>query len=303
MLGGGLKTTSLGFLSSVCYLNIIGHEMNKLNVSILIVIFSLITGEYQIYAQWTKTNAPNNITYYSLKMFGTNIYACSDSGLFRSTADDDKWIALNEGLTNRIVYSIGKNGNDLYACTNGGIFRSTNDGALWLKTNNGLTDTTIMTIAFIGSNIFIGTYGGGVFRSNDNGFKWDQINNGLLNTKIISLVAYGTKLYAATGSGVFLSSNNGDNWTIINDGMGTNNYTLSLIVMGYSIFVGTNYSEGNTISYPYPTDGGLFVSTNAGTKWNYLNNELKYHSVNSFAGNEKSFSQQLQMEVFIFQLT
>jgi photosystem II stability/assembly factor-like uncharacterized protein len=247
----------------------------------ILLLLLFITNIYN--AQWINTSAPNNIIYYSLSIFDENIFACTDSGIFRATINDGNWIAINKGLTNSTVYSIGKNNNYLFACSNGGIFRSTNNGEQWLKSNTGLTDTTVMAIAVNGSNTYIGTFGGGVFYTSDNGLSWNEMNIGLINTKIRCLTVYNDKLYAATGDGVFVYSKSENKWTPSSEGMGTNNYSLTFATYNSKLFVGTHYSDGRTNSDYIPRDGGIYVLNSDEGKWDYLDNTLKNHTVNSFA--------------------
>ena len=84
------------------------------------------------------------------------------------------------GPTGGRVFCSASSGSNIFAGTWVGVYRSTNNGANWTSVNTGLTNTTIRSLLISGSNIFAGTQGGGVFKSTDNGASWAPAGNEFL---------------------------------------------------------------------------------------------------------------------------
>jgi hypothetical protein len=128
---------------------------------------------------------------------GTNLFAGTGSGVFRSTDGGTSWTAA--GLTNTYVQSLAVSGTNLFAGSVG-VFRSTDSGTSWTAT--GLTNTYyVYAFAVSDTNLFAGTWGGGVFLSTDSGTRWTAVNPGLTNTYVLSLAVSGTNLFAGVYSG------------------------------------------------------------------------------------------------------
>ncbi|HMV84502.1 MAG TPA: IPT/TIG domain-containing protein, partial [Blastocatellia bacterium] len=125
-----------------------------------------------------------------------------------------QWQQRTSGLTGGTVREFAVSGTNLFAGTYGGVFRSTDNGSTWTAVNNGLTHTYINALTVSGTTLFAGTdYGGGVFRSADNGSTWTAVNNGLTASSVSALAVSGSTLFAGTDGGVFRSADNGSTWT------------------------------------------------------------------------------------------
>jgi|WetSurMetagenome_2_1015567.scaffolds.fasta_scaffold53352_2 hypothetical protein len=202
-------------------------------------------------AQWTQVG-PSGGYILCFATSGTNLFAGSFSGIYKSTDNGTSWIAANNGLSNLNVKSIVVSGGNIFTGTSGGVFISTDDAASWTPVNNGLTNQDVFCIAISGSNMFAGTGGNGVYLSTNNGQNWNTVNTGLTNQIIKCLAISGTKLFAGTGgNGVYLSTNNGTSWS--EAGL-TYLYVHSLQVSGSNLFAGM---EG----------AGVQLTTNNGTNW------------------------------------
>jgi hypothetical protein len=148
---------------------------------------------------------------YALAVSGTNLFAGTERGVFRSTNGGINWTAVNNGLTKSEVLALAVQGSNLFAGTKeGGMFLSTDDGGTWTPVDSGLTDADILSFAISGNNLFAGTWQGGVFLSSDNGMSWSAVNDGLTNSSdqvssvVHALAIVGTDLYAGTrGAGIW----------------------------------------------------------------------------------------------------
>ena len=177
------------------------------------------------------------------------------------------WTKVSNGLPGKSVIALLVNGTDLFAGTDSGVFKTTNNGTNWISVNDGLTDKHISSLALIGDNLFAGTNGGGVFLSSNNGLSWTTVNSDLTNLYVTALAVSGTNLFAGTFTpayfshgGVFLSTNNGTNWTQVN----TDLTDTSMISLATSV---TNLFAASQETSTFPPSSRVFVSTNNGTNW------------------------------------
>lgn len=172
--------------------------------------------------------------------------AIPNQGVFRLTVGSDRWVEINDGLTNFNIQSLylndkghlfagGSNGS-----AGGGAFRSKDKGNSWTEiatgaigvepvsagsnefraVNTSISNTVVRSFLTYEENrkiyIFVGT-DNGVYRSNDGGKNWGQINNVsgnnafLDDTVIRSLVLYKkndkNSIFAGTDIGVFELTN------------------------------------------------------------------------------------------------
>ncbi len=212
-------------------------------------------------ARWTQTAGPEGATIRALLVQGSNVFAGTQGGVFRSTNDGASWTAANNGLAGQFVTALAANGTTLFAGTigsdyvlsSGGVFRSTDSGASWTAVNNGLGSLEIQSLGVNGTTVFAGTPNG-VYRSTDNGASWTLANNGLGTHRALAFAAVGNNFFAATlTGGVFRSTDNGANWTPANNGLLVPAVS-SLAVIGTTLFAGT-------------AGGGVFRSTDSGASW------------------------------------
>ncbi|MBM2840039.1 MAG: quiC [Bacteroidetes bacterium] len=234
-----------------------GRRLDSLS-GFLAVVFSIFTTTNPLLAQWVQTDL-DSVLVSSFAVSGTNLFAGTTGGVFRSTNNGTSWTAANTGLpTNIVARALVTSGADLFAGMDGGVFRSTNNGTSWTLASTGLTHNYVRPLAVSSGNLFAGTAGGGVFLSTNNGTSWTAVNTGLTNPNVNTFAVSGPNLFAGTYGGVFLSTNSGTSWTAASTGL-TNPYVLSLAVSGTNLFAGT-VSTG-------PPNGGVFLSTNNGTSW------------------------------------
>src|SRR5207248_8018065 len=103
------------------------------------------------------------------------------------------------------ITALVASGTNLFAGTPEGVFRSSDNGTNWQETSAGLTIKNIYAFAVIGTELLVSTNGGGLFRSSDNGTNWTQASTRFLGNKIYiySFLTSGTDLFAGmSDSGV-----------------------------------------------------------------------------------------------------
>jgi hypothetical protein len=147
------------------------------------------------------------------------------------------------------IYCFAVDGSNIYAGTNFGVFRSSDNALSWTPVNSGLTDSAVSSIMVSsilvdGSNLIAGTLNSGIFMLKKNDTNWTAVNSGLpANTNVNCLLVSGDNIFAGTwGGGVFLSTNNGTSWTAVDFGLSDLNVQC-LAVSGSNIFAGT-YNNG-----------------------------------------------------------
>jgi hypothetical protein len=243
-------------------------------------------------AQWVQTNGPYGGTIITMGVSGTNLFASTSVGVFRSTNSGAWWTQLDLVLPgDPNVLAFGSNGTKIFAATVNpeGAFFSTDNGTSWhgvnglpgfnsmcvsgvnlvagtnyglfLSTDEGITWTNVdplidaTTFAVIGTKLFAG-FEVGVFISTDNGATWVTVNPLPVPGGTVCLAAIDSNLFAGTSYGVFRSTDYGTTWTEVNSGL-TNTMVGLLAVSGTSLFAGT-YRD-------------VFLSTNYGETWSRVN--------------------------------
>lgn len=205
---------------------------------------------------------------------GTDLYAGTINGLYRSTDNGGQWDPVSNGLIggvlDTVVSDILRDGPDLFAALNAGVFRSTDNAASWMMASNGFSGQARSLVKH-GPHLFAGSYGAGIFRSSDNGASWIEANTGLTNGTVNDLLSVGGDLYLASEGGIFRSSNNGDSWTEMNNGI-LNMSIRSLIAANGHIYAAS-------------FGGGVYVSTNGGENWATDNSGLNNTNMTSLASN------------------
>jgi photosystem II stability/assembly factor-like uncharacterized protein len=113
-----------------------------------------------------------------------NVFATTQSGVFRSTDRGDSWRHVNHLLTDRETQAItiDDQGRLWVGTRNGRLFRSSSDGDAWEALHVSNTTAPIVAIAAgADGNIFAGTRAadavtaGSVYRSSDDGATWTRL--------------------------------------------------------------------------------------------------------------------------------
>jgi hypothetical protein len=171
----------------------------------------------------------------ALTVAGTNFWAGTGRGVFRSTNNGSTWTAA--GLTGNSIYAVAVCGTKLWAASRTGsagvAYCSDDNGMSW--TGYVLSSRDVSAFAVSGANLFAGGYAG-VHRTTNNGTNWTL---GLASEIVYSLALFGTNLFAGTFGGVWLSTDNGTSWMKVSTGL-TNPYINALAVHGTNLFAGTD---------------------------------------------------------------
>ena len=181
-----------------------------------------------------------------------NIYALTDSKVYKSTNDGVSFFEITNGLTISGSYKLASNGTNLYAATNQGLFYTTNDGVNWLSTP--ITAFSYDVFAE-GQNVYT-INNAAVFYSSNGGANFSSINSGN-PVGAFHVIADGQTVIAGSWQRLSRSLNNGVNWnqcfTLDNSGL------LTREVM--------DFSKKNGVIYVVIQNGGVFKSSDNGANW------------------------------------
>src|SRR3990170_658790 len=166
------------------------------------------------------------------------------------------WTKVSNGLTGKSVIALLLNGTDLFAETDSGVFKTTNNGTNWISVNDGLTDTSMISLATSVTNLFAASQetstfppSSRVFVSTNNGTNWGLATIGLPASQEITFAVSGINVFVgAYSNGVYLTTNNGSNWIEVNEGFGTSRTIRTLAVLGEDLFAG--FYEGSVKRRP-----------------------------------------------------
>jgi hypothetical protein len=155
----------------------------------------------------------------------------------------------------------------------GGVYRSTNSYVTSWKYANytGLSNGTINALLCFGNKVIAGTPSG-AFRSKDIGTTWTSQNSGLNNLNILCLAKFNQFVFAGTSNGVFISTDTAATWN-------------PSAMAGQTI---TCFAQSNNTLFAGTANAGIFQSTDNGTTWQALNNNLNDLSIISLvnSGND-----------------
>lgn len=144
---------------------------------------------------WKSIYDPEAYGILSLAANGPNI--CIATYAVEVSHDNGaSWNINNDVPGANILISSGSN---FFAGTWSGVFRSDDGGRHWTKVGNGLTDTVVTALVTSGENLFAGTRNGNVYLLASDGATWNSVGTGLTSAQITTLNVNDTYLFAGTG--------------------------------------------------------------------------------------------------------
>lgn len=173
-------------------------------------------------------------------------------------------LILNQKVKVLTFTEDGKNG--LIAGTDNGIYRSYDLSKGWEKLafGAGLNDNifAIHISPARPQTVWAGTATSGVVVSRDDGKTWSKTGGAVDNVPVSSIVSDPKRpdyIYVGTTQTFYLSRNDGQTWKQRGGNLSLGNFT--------SILINPNNTDEILISSAIETDGGLFISTDAGERW------------------------------------
>ena len=226
---------------------------------------------WSISAHWTGNGAPyvhadiHNL--YFSPHNGTTVYACSDGGLFKSTNNGGNWTDLSNGLAIGQLYRLSNSKTNVNMVISGWQDNGTNlrSSSTWAKVRGG--DGMECIIDYSNANyMYSSTYYGAISRSNNAGISWSGITDNISETGawVTPYVMHPTnpQIIYAGYINLYKTTNRGNNWSKITNLSGSS--TLRSIAV----------SESNPNTIYIATTSGILRTTNGGTSWTNLSNNL-----------------------------
>ncbi|MGM0648079.1 MAG: VPS10 domain-containing protein [Bacteroidota bacterium] len=284
---------------------------------------------WDLSAHWTGYGAPYvHADIHQLKFYpnSTEVYACTDGGLFVSPNNGTSWTDKSDGLAIAQIYRMGASDITKDKILTGWQDNGTNlmTGS-WAKALGG--DGMEAIIDYSNDNIMYGSYYyGRIYRTTNNGYDWTEISDnipgsGAWVTPYVQDPNDPATLYVGYQN-IHKSTNRGDSWTQISNFSG---YELRAIAVAPSnsdyIYAGTYYNlhrskDGgntwqsvvgnipNTITYIaiHPSDPEkvyvttsnysdgqkVFSSNDAGDTWTNISGNLPNIPANTIAYEKNS---------------
>jgi hypothetical protein len=215
-------------------------------------------------AAWTKTTMPDGGFVYSLAAVGTDLYAATENGLFRSADLGENWSPT--GLTSVVVQDLAVSGGSLFALTGGVLKQSTNNGASWTNVSLG-AGNSVSCIDVTADAIWVGvtlSSGGYLVRySSDLGITWSTVY-GVLDASPNGVTVTSTKVIAGTTEGLYVSERFGPDFLPWNLVFGSQyiyavTHSSSLILASAWEGEGVLASDNGTNFWPLPISGSGLI--------------------------------------------
>jgi photosystem II stability/assembly factor-like uncharacterized protein len=157
-------------------------------------------------------------------------------------------------------------GGGLLAGTDRGVFRSLDPTKGWDKLPFGAGFNENVYAIHIAAQrpdtIWVGTATSGVLVSRDNGQTWARTGGAVDNVPVSSITSDPKRpdyIYVGTIQTFYYTHDGGEKWTQRGGGLPLGNFT--------SILVNPNNTNEILLSSALGTDGGIYISTDAGQKW------------------------------------
>ncbi|MGB7200769.1 MAG: YCF48-related protein [Pyrinomonadaceae bacterium] len=175
-------------------------------------------------------------------------------------------------ITNKVQVIELLAGGGLLAGTDKGIYRTLDPARGWEKLSFGAGLNENIFALHVSpqrpETIWAGTATSGVLVSHDNGKTWAKTNGAVDNIPVSSIESDPKRpdyIYVGTVQTFYLSRDNGQTWTRRGGNLSLGNFT--------SILVNPNNTDEIMLSSALDSDGGIFISTDAGNKWKRIDNK------------------------------
>lgn len=210
-----------------------------------------------------------------------SIYACSKTGLYRSTDRGETWSDLD--VPRDEVYStcMSPDGERLYAGTHPAhLYVSENVGASWREIDgfqelpsreewftprhrNEAHIRSLDTHPDTPDRVLAGVEVGGVHISDDRGETWRERRNGVHDDVHHVLVRSSTEYIASCGDGLYRTRDVGRNWTRLDEAL-SHRYFRETIEHDDRLYTAAARSSPGTWNGTCGADAGLFISDDDG---------------------------------------
>lgn len=224
---------------------------------------------------WEQTSFKDQ-SVISLTSVGDNVLAGTYStGIYLTTDNGKTWKKVNNGLNDFQVNCFAVSGTKIFAGAGDKVYLSTDMGNNWATVSNGLPENTIISLAVNGPNIYAGIWANGIYMSPNDGLGWMKLGTSSPCGYVQSIAFNGSTMYAVGGK-VYCSTNEGDNWTNISNDISSRANIQSIAYCSGNLIAGDNAVNTST---------GMYVSSDGGGKWTWINWGLPNYCANAITAN------------------
>jgi hypothetical protein len=194
-------------------------------------------------ANWTQVECYGR----SFTVVGDTLYSCHD-GICMSVDSGLTWTDV--ALVDTVVNVIAVHGSNIFAGTFGGIFRSTDNGIIWSRASTGINNTNNILYKMGSNLITITSEfntDNRVYISSDNGDTWAKAGAGtvsLIQKNVNTFFSLDKDIFAATDNGVYVSTDEGVIWSTA--GLG-DKQVVTLASLNNYLFAGVKFGAGKGI--------------------------------------------------------
>lgn len=173
---------------------------------------------------------------------------------------------LIPALTDKVTIIETIPGGGLYAGTDKGLYRSLDLSKGWEKLSFGEGFNENVFAIHVSparpDTVWVGTATTGVLVSHDKGMTWNRTGGAVDNVPVSSIKSDPKRpdyIYVGTTQTFYVSRDNGKTWTRRGGNLSLGNFT--------SILINPSNTDEILISSAIDTDGGIYISTDAGNRW------------------------------------
>ncbi len=186
-----------------------------------------------------------------------------------SSANSLPHVASLTEPVNALTSISGRNGTQIFAATNAGLFRTSDPVQGWDRLPYGrgidVRTTCISAISQSPSMILVGTTTSGVLMSRDAGESWQQVAGVPASSPVNVIVQDSTRpsyIYVGTKQAFYMSQDGGNTWARRGGNLPFGDFTSILINPRNpnEVFVGNAYQNGEY-------GGGVYHSSDSGSTW------------------------------------
>ena len=200
-------------------------------------------------AQWAQGNGPPTGPVRDIFAApGGTVYAVTQTGIYRLTADATAWIRVNASVPiGESLMPMAAHSGRLYIVSTDEIFASDNRGETWGTLGPRpkgdavgfvITDVEKAPSSQVPITMYLALRDKGIFRSTDGGALWHPLNDGLtVSEKISAVTAVGKTVFAGTGNGLYRLDS--DIWEKLP--LDTSGAVCSLTVSGNNLYAGIGH--------------------------------------------------------------
>jgi len=237
----------------------------KLIFCTCIISFLSFTKTYSQGVDWQQTNGPFGGRVYNVGVSNNgNLFALTNSQLYRSPDKGQTWTIICNNLTNPTEIIRSRNGYIAFVDGNK-IYKSTDNGDSWKRTEIPVNWSDHF-FSDKNGNLFLSS-NNKVFYSYDDGISWGANQNTLPFYTVSGLASDGVNFYLSSDNGIYRSIDKGITWTNVNNNLPAGLYNCVYTKNG-KVFAGKQ--------------GAIYSSTDNGQTWN-LGSSGSYEYVWSFS--------------------